>query len=173
MPTSQQLCRTIRIWLLTFIAGLVLSGVTAFPLVHETTWLVHIADALHLHQHTPGLFSWLCTINDALTDTAARYPFLAYGTDWLAFGHLVIAAVFIPVYRDPLRNRAIIDIGLVACLGVPFLAFLAGPVRHIPFFWRCIDSSFGLFGAIPLLLIRNKIDSLEHLTNLAGVSLES
>ena len=30
-------------------------------------------------------------VRDALNDTYSRYPFIAYGTDWLAFGHFVIA----------------------------------------------------------------------------------
>ena len=33
------------------------------------------------------------------------YPLLAYGTDWLAFSHLVLAVVFLGAWRDPVRNR--------------------------------------------------------------------
>jgi hypothetical protein len=31
------------------------------------------------------------------------------------------------------------------------LAFICGPIRGIPFWWRVIDCSFGVFGALPLL----------------------
>jgi hypothetical protein len=33
-------------------------------------------------------------------------------------------------------------------------------VRGIPFFWRCIDASFGVFGAVPLWLVLKRIDRL-------------
>ncbi|MFC6647428.1 hypothetical protein ACFQBQ_17995 [Granulicella cerasi] len=94
--------------------------------------------------------------------TPPRYPFLAYGTDWLAFGHLVIAIFICGLYRDPVRNRWLVDASLIACAAVLLLAFIAGPVRHIPLYWRLIDSSFGVFGAVPLLLVRRHIDALEQ-----------
>jgi hypothetical protein len=34
------------------------------------------------------------------------------------------------------------------------LALIAGAIRQIPFYWRVIDCSFGVFGIIPLLLVR-------------------
>jgi len=42
--------------------------------------------------------------------------------------------------------------GLIACAGVIPLALIAGQIRGIPIYWRLIDCSFGVFGAIPLLL---------------------
>lgn len=164
-----ELLRSIRRWIAVFIAGLVLSGVTAFPLVHETAWLVRIADAIALPRHLPALYAWLERVASALGDTSARYPFLAYGTDWLAFGHLVIAVAFVGVWREPVRNRWLIDVGLIACAGVVVLAFAAGPIRGIPAFWRIIDSSFGLCGALPLLLVRRKIVHLEAVSEALAV----
>ncbi|WP_407641091.1 hypothetical protein [Bryocella elongata] len=158
-----QVLRSTRRWIALFILGLVLSGVTAFPLVHETSWLVRAAQAVSLDRHLPALNAWLVRVETALADTSSRYPFLAYGTDWLAFGHLVIAVAFVGPWRDPVRNRWMIDVGLIACAGVIVLAFTAGPVRGIPIYWRLIDSSFGLFGAIPLAIVRRKIDSLNAL----------
>lgn len=117
----------------------------------------------------PQVYAWLNRIAEALADTSARYPFLAYGTDWLAFGHLVIAVAFVGPYRDPVRNRWIIDMGLIACVGVFALALLAGPVREIPLYWRLVDCSFGFFGAIPLLLVRRRIDRLEQATTSTSV----
>ena len=157
------LLRSIRRWIALFILGLILSGVTALPLVHETSWLVRAAHSFALDQHLPALNTWLRRVSEALADTSSRYPFLAYGTDWLAFGHLVIAVAFIGPWHDPVRNRWLIDVGLIACSGVIVLAFAAGPVRGIPIYWRLIDSSFGFFGAIPLLIVRSKIDKLEAL----------
>lgn len=161
MPTAARLLRSIRLWLAIFILGLVLSGVTAFPLQHELSLLDHLSNHLNLPQHLPALAIWIARVHTALTDSNIRYPFLAYGTDWLAFGHLVIAAAFILPYRDPIRYQGIITWGVIACAGVLPLAFIAGPIRGIPLFWRLIDSSFGLFGCLPLLLIRNRIRRLE------------
>ncbi len=107
------------------------------------------------------LLPWIARVSDALTKTNASYPFLAYGTDWLAFGHLVIATVFIGPYRDPVRNKWIIDFGLIACAGVIPLALIAGHVRGIWFPWRLIDSSFGVFGALLLLRCKRLLHEIE------------
>jgi hypothetical protein len=160
--TSASLLRSIRIWLAIVIAGLFLSGVTAFPLQHELDLLVRLSAHFHLADHAPALSVWLLRVDHALAETNARYPFIAYGTDWLAFAHLVIAAAFVGLWRDPVRNRWLIDWGLIACAGVILLALIAGPVRGIPFFWRCIDMSFGIFGCIPLLVLRRRVAQLEH-----------
>jgi hypothetical protein len=92
---------------------------------------------------------------DLATATNAHYPFLAYGTDWLAFAHLVIAVAFIGPYFDPIRNKWVITFGLIACVGVIPLALIAGPIRGIPFGWRLIDCSFGVCGAIPFCCARD------------------
>jgi hypothetical protein len=157
-PPSPEL-RTIRIWLTIFIIGLVLSGVTAFPLVHETAWLAHILQA---HPVLPaGIILWIDRVQAALADQSAHYPFLAYGTDWLAFAHLVVAVVFLGPLVDPVRNKWVIQFGVIACLGVLPLALIAGPLRGIPALWRAIDCSFGVFGAIPLLICLRLVRRLE------------
>jgi hypothetical protein len=99
-----------------------------------------------------GLQHWILHVRDGLADTYTRYPWVGYGTDWLAFGHLIIALFFVPVWRDPLGHQAVLRVGLIACGLVIPLALIAGPVRGIPFYWRLIDCSFGIFGAIPLVL---------------------
>jgi hypothetical protein len=102
-------------------------------------------------------------VDHALADTNARYPFLAYGTDWLAFAHIVLAILFIGPFVDPIRNRWVITFGLIASVGVFLLALIAGPIRGIPLYWRLIDCSFGLVcGAISLLLL-HKTNQLEQL----------
>src|SRR5215813_13437409 len=105
--TSSDHIRRIRFWLSIFIIGLFLSGVTAFPLQTELGWLVsffHLGSLQPIAEST-GLLPWLERVNEGLRATNARYPFLAYGTDWLAFAHLVIAIVFIAPYIDPVRNK--------------------------------------------------------------------
>src|SRR5580698_5993655 len=153
--------RSIRIWLVIFIVGLILSGVTAFPLESELSLLVRLSASLHLANHAPALNQWLITVHTALVDENSRYPFLAYGTDWLAFAHIVLAIAFIGPLLDPLRNKWVITFGLIACAGVLPLALIAGPLRGIPLYWRLVDCSFGAFGAIPLLLCRRIIRKLE------------
>jgi len=86
---------------------------------------------------------------------------VAYGTDWLAFAHLIIALLFIGPWRDPVRNAWVITWGLWACVLVVPLAFVCGAVRGIPFGWRLIDCSFGLFGFIPLWMARRYARELE------------
>jgi len=151
-PTFAALQRRYRIVLSLFIVGLVLSGVTAFPLLTELRLLCDFfgADQTTLTQ-TSGLVHWLSRVRAALEVNAREYPFIAYGTDWLAFGHLAIAVFFIrPVFR-PLESDWVLRCGLVCCAGVIPLTLIAGPLRGIPFYWRLIDCSFGVFGAIPLL----------------------
>lgn len=162
--TQSDHLRRIRFFLAVFIIGLVLSGITAFPLETELCWLVSILHAGWLRpiSESSRLLPWIEHVYSALRTTNAHYPFLAYGTDWLAFAHLVIAIAFIGPYLDPVRNKWFITFGLIACAGVIPLAFIAGPVRGIPFPWRLIDCSFGIFGSIPLLLCRQSIHALER-----------
>lgn len=152
-------------WL--FIAGLVLSGVTAIPLVTELDWLTRWCGLESQTSATASneLARWLLLTREALQNTAAKHPMLFYGTDWLAFGHIVIAVAFIGVLRDPVRNRWLFDFGLIACAMVIPFALIFGAVRDIPFWWRLIDCSFGVFGAIPLWLCRKWSLELEASTN--------
>ena len=158
MPAASPL-RSIRIWLSLFIVGLILSGITAFPLEHETAWMARFLTA---HPILPtGIILWIDRVHQALYDDSVRAPFLAYGTDWLAFAHLVLAVAFLGPLVDPVRNKWVLQFGVIACVGVFALALIAGPVRGIPIAWRLIDCSFGLFGTIPLLLCLRHVRTLE------------
>ncbi|MCX5194061.1 hypothetical protein OOK31_09145 [Streptomyces sp. NBC_00249] len=152
MNERSALQRRIRAWLLLFVVCLVLSGLTAFPLVTELHW----ANSLITND-------WLRRVGDGLEQADAQYPFLLYGTDWLAFAHLVIAVFFYGVHRDPVRNIWIVEAGMIACAGIVPLALICGPVRGIPLTWSLIDMSFGVFGVIPLLALRRTIKRLEAL----------
>jgi hypothetical protein len=136
-----------------FIIALIVSGLTAFPLRAElasiTRWL-GISDASDF-EHLVGLRHWIAFVSYGLEQTYARFPFFGYASDWLAYSHLVIALFFFLPLLDPPRYRGVLYVGLIACLGVFVIAFVCGPVREIPIFWRLIDCSFGLVGAIPLL----------------------
>jgi hypothetical protein len=154
--------RVIRIWLAIFIVGLVLSGLTAFPLETELRLAASILHSGPFAEWMPQLTEWIDRVRGALIATNGRYPFLAYGTDWLAFAHLVFAVAFIGVFRDPVRNVWIIVWGMIACVGVIPLALIAGPIRHIPWGWTLIDCSFGVVGIIPLIIVYRLIRRLER-----------
>jgi hypothetical protein len=154
----------IRLWLAIFMVGLVASGVTAFPLVYETRLLnAVIGRGTSIGEAFPALGAWISHVALALQDVGARYPFIAYGTDWLAFAHLVIAIAFIGPWRDPIRNVWVLDFGIIACVLVIPLAMLCGPLRGIPWFWRLMDCSFGVIGVVPLVIARRLVSRLERL----------
>jgi hypothetical protein len=133
-----------------FVVGLVVSGVTAFPLEWESRRLVDLVHAGWWP--APAVAEWVDRIHEAIARTNRQYPFLAYGTDWLAFAHLVIAVAFWGPLRDPVRNVWVVQSGMIACVGVVPLALIAGAVRGIPWWWQVIDISFGVVGIVPLLL---------------------
>lgn len=161
MSDRAALLKGIRAWLVLFVVCLVLSGATAFPLVHELRW----AEDLLRHLPTPDpLMDWIVRVRQGLDTADTDYPFLLYGTDWLAFAHLVIAVAFYGAYRDPVRNIWVVEFGMIACAGIIPLALICGPIRGIPFWWSVIDMSFGVFGVIPLYVVRRKIKRLESLT---------
>jgi hypothetical protein len=148
--------KRIRLLLIIFIVGLVLSGATAIPLESEIKTLAQIQKQLGISE-TSAASAWLAKIQNALVETNAKFPFMAYGTDWLAFAHFVIAIAFIGPLRDPVKNIWVIEFGMIACaLVVPF-ALCMGAIRGIPIGWRLIDCSFGILGIIPLWLCRREI----------------
>ncbi|MGW8762104.1 hypothetical protein ACWGN5_06325 [Streptomyces sp. NPDC055815] len=157
------LLKRIRVWLILFVACLVLSGATAFPLVTELRlldsalagWASPVADLF------PGLAEWIHRVRGGVEAADAQAPYLLYGTDWLAFAHLVIAVAFYGPYRDPVRNIWVVEFGMIACVGIIPLALISGPVRDIPFWWSVIDMSFGVIGILPLLHVRGQIKRLE------------
>ncbi|GHH16327.1 hypothetical protein [Streptomyces lanatus] len=171
-PTSDRaaLLKGIRTWLALFVVCLVLSGATAFPLVHELRWTEDLLRALSVPDHLPALMEWIARVRHGLDTADADHPFLLYGTDWLAFAHLVIAVAFYGPYRDPVRNIWVVEFGMIACVGIIPLALICGPIRGIPFWWTVIDMSFGVFGVIPLYVVRKKIKRLEGLAAPAPVS---
>jgi len=155
MQNRRQLKQSIRRWLLFFIVALILSGVTAFALETELAWLNRV-----LPEDGIGLHTWITKVYLALKATNEKYPFMAYGYDWLAFAHLVIAVAFIGPYADPVKNVWIIQFGMIACVMIFPLAFAAGYIRGIPFYWQLIDCSFGVGGFICLFVCFRKIKML-------------
>ncbi len=150
-----KLISKIRLLILFFMGALILSGITAMPAETELRWLMQYKELF-----PEKLGNWLQLCYTALADSNEKYPFLAYGYDWLAFAHIVIALSFIGLYRDPVRNIWIIDWQIITCILVVPLAFIAGPIRQIPIFHILIDCAFGLIGIIPLLICKRWINRL-------------
>jgi hypothetical protein len=146
-----------------FILSLILSGITAFPLESEIKILCRILN-IPLEaspEMYSGIKAWIVRVREGIIQTTSDYPFLAYGTDWLAFAHLLIAVAFVGVYRNPIRNKWIIFFGMISCAGVIPLALICGEIRHIPFYWRLIDCSFGIAGFVPLYILHRLVEKLE------------
>lgn len=164
--------RRYRLVLGFFIFGLVISGVTAFPLSYELDLL---AEWLGVAQFSPAtapnaLAHWILIVRDGLREMYAAHPWIAYGTDWLAFAHIIIAIFFIGPWRDPVRNVWVLHAGMIACLLIIPLAFICGAMRGIPVYWRLIDCSFGLLGAIPLLYCLRLTKQIEQQASVSQLS---
>jgi len=142
--------RVIRKLLLFFMAALFLSGLTAIPIEYELTLLLKIFSS------GSSLHNWLQKVLSAYQNVKYGTPFLIYGYDWLAFAHFILALLFIGPYRDPVKNIWVNEFGLIACVLIFPLAFIAGYYRGIPLAWQLVDCSFGVFGLIPLWICYSK-----------------
>ncbi len=162
-PQSAGLLTRIRLCLALLIFGLLVTGLASFPLVRETEALLGLlARSAHFGAGTP-LFEWILRVHLALAASAITAPFLAFRSDALALAYLLSAILFLGPYRDPVRNRWVINFGLIGLLGVLLLAFIAGPIRGVPLFWRFIDAAFDLLCAFPLLLCRHYLGLLDRI----------
>ena len=90
-----------------FVFALVISGVTAFPLLSELKLLNQwFGSNLSLTAQNQGsLAFWISHVHEGLDKTYRHYPWIAYGTDWLAFAHIIIAVFFIGPMIDPVSSR--------------------------------------------------------------------
>ena len=149
--------RQIRKWIIFFMIALFLSGLTAIPLESELSFLSRCFSPQTM------IGAWIDKVYIGIVSMNKQYPFLAYGYDWLAFAHFVLAILFIGPLKDPVRNKWVIDFGIIACLLIVPFAFIAGHYRCIPMGWRVIDCSFGVIGLIPLSICRSKILQAEKI----------
>ena len=148
--------KIVRNWLKVFIAALFISGLTAIPVERELSYIV---------SHFPfegSIKGFLDEVLIGIRHTSKDYPFLFYGYDWLAFAHFVLAILFIGPLRDPVKNKWVIEFGVIACILIIPFAMIAGHFRGIPFWWRLIDCSFGIIGILPLAICLKNIKRLEE-----------
>ncbi|KAB8142848.1 hypothetical protein F8S13_11350 [Chloroflexia bacterium SDU3-3] len=163
-PSAAALARRIRALIAVMIAGLVISGLTALPLRWEIDILAGlIGPGSAAAQLWPDMAAWVGIIRQTLAEVERSYPLMLYGTDWLAFAHIVIAIAFVGPLRDPVRNIWVIEFGMIACVLIFPMALAFGPLRGVPLFWQMIDCSFGVVGFVPLWLAQRDILALEKL----------
>jgi len=106
----------IRFLLLFFMCALIFSGLTAIPLRWELKIIMpFLTDGSFFGRLFPSLADWVERVNEGIQIGYGQYPFLAYGNDWLAFGHVAIALAFIGPLRDPVKNIWVVESG---CLPV-------------------------------------------------------
>ena len=147
--------KNIRHLLLVFMLALFFSGISAIPVEQELKWLIKI------FPFDGSIKGWLREVLLGVQQTGKDYPFLFYGYDWLAFAHFVLAILFIGPYRNPVKNKWVVEFGIIASLLVIPFAFVAGHFRGMPFWWRMVDSMFGIIGTILLVICLKKIKKLE------------
>ena len=147
----------IRVVLISFMVALILSGATAIPIDNE------LSNVLRYVDQGSFIHYWLTKVLLAYRDTKAQYPFLLYGYDWLAFAHFILAILFIGPLKNPVKNVWVVEFGIIACILILPLAFIAGRFRGIPLGWQLIDCSFGVFGLIPLWICRIYISKLNKM----------
>jgi len=158
MHNANVLQQRIKILLTFFICALVASGLTAIPLQWEFKIIMPVIGNDSFNSSSfPTLSGWLEYINEGIQNGYGAFPFLAYGTDWLAFGHIAIAVAFIGPLRDPIRNIWVVEFGLIVCILIIPWTLIFGAIRDIPFFWQLVDMSFGVFGFLPLWFVRRYI----------------
>jgi hypothetical protein len=158
LMTADTLRKRARYLLGFFVVALIVSGLTAVPLKWEIDILQNtIGEGTFMERLWPAMARWISFVHQGLTEIHQKYHFTFYGTDWLAFGHIVIAVSFLGPLRDPVKNLWVIESGMIACVLVIPVAIIFGPIRGIPFFWRLLDCSFGVFGIIPLWISRNYV----------------
>ncbi len=105
MNNTNSRMRRVRALLVFFIFALAMSGITAIPLQWELGILNRLAGPESVvGSWLPRMAEWIGRVNQGVQTEYGQYPFLAYGTDWLAFGHIVIAIAFIGPLRDPAKN---------------------------------------------------------------------
>ena len=155
----EKLKQQTKAWMIFFMISLFLSGLTAIPVEAELNL------ATRFFPLGSRIGDWLDRVSQGYTEMNDKHPFLAYGYDWLAFAHFVLAVLFIGPYKDPVKNKWIIDFGMIACVMIIPFALIAGHYRGLPLWWRLIDCSFGIIGLIPLSIVLRNIKKMEALNN--------
>ncbi len=150
----------ISICLKIFVSVLVISGLCLFSLPFLSKKLLGFVDSLAFRGE---LYSFLMKIIQGVTYNKTHFPFMAYGTDFLGFAHLMFALLFVGPVIDPYKNEWVLRFGLMVCVLLVPTVLIAGWVREIPFIWRCMDSLFGVVGFLLFYSVFKKIKANQQM----------
>lgn len=141
------------------VVGLFISGVTVWPAISELRFGLFLMEQVGLGE--TSFFGFVQQIRESLIEIRDEHPQIMYGYDWLAFAHVVLAILFVGAARNPVRNRWVIECGLIMCALIPILAGICIPLREIPFYWFFIDFAFAPAAAVPLLIALKDVRKIE------------
>jgi hypothetical protein len=99
----------IRSWLKIFIAALFISGLTAMPVEQELTYITN---------HFPfegSIKGWLDEVLIGIQHTSKIILFFFMDIDGLPL-HICTCILFIGPFRDPVKNKWVIQFGVIACI---------------------------------------------------------
>jgi len=139
--------------------GLLISGITVWPAIPELKFGLIVLEKIGLAHSELAQFTE--TILLSLQHIESEHPHILYGYDWLAFAHIVLAILFWGAARDPLRNKWIVECGLIMCALIPLLALICIPYREIPWWWFFMDFAFAPAAALPLWTALTDIRTIE------------
>ncbi len=162
---QMQLRRRIQTFAWVMVLGLFLNGIAAIPLQTQVDAAARVMKVEHLNpdQAASSFTKWLLVVRDALHYNNTKFPFVAYGTDWLGFALIVMAVAFFGCVQHPLRNAWLFRVGMIASVMLIPWALIVGEVRGVPLGWRLIDCAFGVVGFVPCLLAWRASRDLEEL----------
>jgi len=139
--------------------GLFVSGVTVWPAISELKMGLALLSSIGFGES--ALFSFVTQLLGSLQAIEESHPQIMYGYDWLAFAHIVLAILFWGAAKDPVRNRWVVECGLIMCALIPVLAGICIPIREIPIYWILFDLAFVPGAAIPLLIALRDVRLIE------------
>lgn len=161
---DQRTRNEIKLWILFYIIAILISGITAFYIQPGSQAIAaYIESHASISKIAPETSAWFLKITNEIDYLNKNHSFIFYGTDWLAYAHIMIAILFIGPLLDPVKNIWIIHFGMICCVLIIPTALIFGSIRSIPFLWQLIDCSFGVFGIIPLWIIRKRIKYLSFM----------
>ena len=140
--------KRIRVLLTLFIILLILGGLSAFLLVPLFSLLDRLSgDGKVLCDYFPTVAHWVSMIQQSLTETGEKNPFMFYATDWIGFAHIVMVIACIGPLREPIRNIWVIQFAMVGCILMIPMTLITGIFRGLPWFWQLFDCGIGMICA--------------------------
>jgi hypothetical protein len=157
--------RRVRLLLTLFIIALLLAALTAWFLIPAANIARRfLGEGTVLGSSLPSVAQWITLVQKALADTKAKYPFMFYGTDWVAFAHIVMVIACLGPLRDPVRNIWVLQFGLIGCTLMIPMTLLSGVARGLPWSWQLFDCVIAVAGAIIFLMCYRYARQMETLS---------